>query len=474
MFEYIYLLQEREFIKTNEPIYKIGKSKQENLKRICNYPNGTKLLFQTICTDCDTLEKELIKTFKDKYELQKDIGNEYFKGNYKEMIKDIYRLICIDDDTLEQDNVSNDEEDKIIEVNTYNEFMKHTFITDIIIIIITDKKKEEGYLKYPNHIWIRIWEKNRTDDNAETLSLWLENNSMDDSLYKFNYKNIIQDICDKCYIEQPYIYQLKYNEFIIKCDGNLDLILNTKSFTIKNCDEDIDNNIILNVGAGERVLYLSNETYIDNIDTNIIDDILSSLINDKNIIDQYRKLCYNILVEQKQTIIFEDYSHKCCLLSTWLNDLIFSICSEGHPYGYKCNFDEKQKAHYLKAFKKDKPRVVFIDDIYVKDKKTYRYNKTQIKKHIEFLKDLGIKNIVVNYSINNNQYNYKKYIEYIVENKEIIKQMFPIIQDKNYLDIRYYPDANDIDRETNLCNYDDIFYLTNMLFNNFLKWCCTF
>jgi len=91
--EYIYLLQEREFIKTNEPIYKIGKSKQENLKRICNYPNGTKLLFQTICYNCDKLEKELIKIFKEKYELQKNIGLEYFKGNYKEMIKDIYAII---------------------------------------------------------------------------------------------------------------------------------------------------------------------------------------------------------------------------------------------------------------------------------------------------------------------------------------------------------------------------------------------
>lgn len=31
--QYIYLLQEREFIKTNENIYKIGKTKQENCKR---------------------------------------------------------------------------------------------------------------------------------------------------------------------------------------------------------------------------------------------------------------------------------------------------------------------------------------------------------------------------------------------------------------------------------------------------------
>ena len=38
LYEYIYLLHEREFIKTNENIYKIGKSKQENTKRISSYP----------------------------------------------------------------------------------------------------------------------------------------------------------------------------------------------------------------------------------------------------------------------------------------------------------------------------------------------------------------------------------------------------------------------------------------------------
>jgi hypothetical protein len=60
MIGYIYLLQEREFIKTKENIYKLGKSKQENLKRIQNYPNGTKLIIQLECENCDINEKNLI------------------------------------------------------------------------------------------------------------------------------------------------------------------------------------------------------------------------------------------------------------------------------------------------------------------------------------------------------------------------------------------------------------------------------
>ena len=91
--EYIYLIQEREFIKTNEPIYKIGKTKQENLKRICTYPNGSRLIIQTICSDCDKAETDLIRLFKSKYLLQKDIGNEYFRGDCIAMRKDINAYI---------------------------------------------------------------------------------------------------------------------------------------------------------------------------------------------------------------------------------------------------------------------------------------------------------------------------------------------------------------------------------------------
>jgi hypothetical protein len=91
--EYIYLFKEREFIKTNEPIYKIGKTKQPCLTRLKNYPNGTILLFQINYKDCDTYEKLLISKFKEKFIQIKDLGNEYFKGNYFEMIEIIYNLI---------------------------------------------------------------------------------------------------------------------------------------------------------------------------------------------------------------------------------------------------------------------------------------------------------------------------------------------------------------------------------------------
>ena len=63
MSQYVYLLQEREFIKTKEIIYKIGMTKKENHERFNQYPKGSVLLFQMICDDCKNIEKQVIKSF---------------------------------------------------------------------------------------------------------------------------------------------------------------------------------------------------------------------------------------------------------------------------------------------------------------------------------------------------------------------------------------------------------------------------
>ena len=87
--EYIYLVKEREFIRLNEPIYKLGKTKQKNNKRFNGYPKNSYIIIQLKCDDCDTIEKELLEIFTSKYKKRYDIGSEYFEGNEKEMITDI-------------------------------------------------------------------------------------------------------------------------------------------------------------------------------------------------------------------------------------------------------------------------------------------------------------------------------------------------------------------------------------------------
>jgi hypothetical protein len=91
--QYIYLIQLREFLKSSEPIFKVGRTNQENFKRFYQYPKGSKILFQMICDNSLELEKEIIINFKKKYIFRKDIGNEYFEGNFINMIDDIYKII---------------------------------------------------------------------------------------------------------------------------------------------------------------------------------------------------------------------------------------------------------------------------------------------------------------------------------------------------------------------------------------------
>jgi len=93
MTNYVYLLQVREFIKTNEHIYKVGRTKKENLERFNQYPKGSVLLFQQICNNSIIIEKQIIKIFKEKFTQRRDIGNEYFEGEYRNMIDIIHSTI---------------------------------------------------------------------------------------------------------------------------------------------------------------------------------------------------------------------------------------------------------------------------------------------------------------------------------------------------------------------------------------------
>jgi hypothetical protein len=89
IFQYIYLIQEREFVKTNEKVYKIGKTKQPNFERFKQYSKDSILISQISCLDCDVCEKQLIQIFKVKYLQRTDIGTEYFEGDYNSMNIDI-------------------------------------------------------------------------------------------------------------------------------------------------------------------------------------------------------------------------------------------------------------------------------------------------------------------------------------------------------------------------------------------------
>uniref|UniRef100_A0A6C0IBX6 Uncharacterized protein n=1 Tax=viral metagenome TaxID=1070528 RepID=A0A6C0IBX6_9ZZZZ len=91
--EYVYLVIEREFVHSDQSVYKIGRSSQENNSRIQQYPKGTQLICQLRVMDSHFLEREIIQLFKHKYKQRSDIGREYFEGDSFNMQLDIFTLI---------------------------------------------------------------------------------------------------------------------------------------------------------------------------------------------------------------------------------------------------------------------------------------------------------------------------------------------------------------------------------------------
>jgi len=97
----IYLLKTHLKTENNEYLYKIGRSQQQGLKRLNDYPKTYKLIIMRTCIKSIYVETELIKLFAKKY--KKEFKNEYFVGNENEMINDINKMI---DDEVDRDNLT--------------------------------------------------------------------------------------------------------------------------------------------------------------------------------------------------------------------------------------------------------------------------------------------------------------------------------------------------------------------------------
>jgi hypothetical protein len=89
----LYLIQEREFVNLNKPVYKIGRSKQEGFKRFNDYPKGSVIKIMIECDDCVLGERILLNIFRKKYIQRSDIGSEYFEGSMIDMRDDICNYV---------------------------------------------------------------------------------------------------------------------------------------------------------------------------------------------------------------------------------------------------------------------------------------------------------------------------------------------------------------------------------------------
>ena len=84
--EGLYLIHTREFIKSKEPIYRIGRGYAVQ-KNVSKYPNGSNVLFLHICKNSILCEAKIIEIFRQTFKQETYYGNKYFSGDMFEMIK---------------------------------------------------------------------------------------------------------------------------------------------------------------------------------------------------------------------------------------------------------------------------------------------------------------------------------------------------------------------------------------------------
>lgn len=86
---FLYMLREREFIKTNEDIYKVGKTSQPCLyDRLKKYPKNSELLLAIKVPDCHSMETKLLRSLRTKFIPRRDIGLEYFQGDPNDILRE--------------------------------------------------------------------------------------------------------------------------------------------------------------------------------------------------------------------------------------------------------------------------------------------------------------------------------------------------------------------------------------------------
>jgi hypothetical protein len=208
---YIYLLHEREHIRTSENVYKVGMTRQSNLERFNNYPKGSILLFQMECVDCKFVESIVLKLFAYRFKKCCLYGNEYFGGDKKHMMNIIYLIIMNEDKIRECTTDRSKYIDSILEQNSIVDKVttiepSETATQNIKISIENNETAIKSIETIPENIETVIQNNKTTIDN-----------SLNNPKYQFS--------CNKCQYytnnSSNYIGHLKTKKHKIICVTNL-------------------------------------------------------------------------------------------------------------------------------------------------------------------------------------------------------------------------------------------------------------
>lgn len=209
--EYIYLLQVR--ISTtdeNTPVFKVGKTKQSEFKRVKSYPKDTIMILQIMCKNCTQIETELLRVFTCKYTKLSDIGNEYFTGNVSSMKSDIFQIISHTD--LLENNSENIQHTDLSQ-STLLEPITTKSIMDSLQFLDINRILANGIQEYVNWSYQHIL-KNKVLHIAKNIIVWKEeDNSIVTDSKCVKIRNKIFKIIFYEHNEEMYKYACNYIPF---------------------------------------------------------------------------------------------------------------------------------------------------------------------------------------------------------------------------------------------------------------------
>jgi hypothetical protein len=187
---YLYIIHVREFL--DRKIYKIGRTR-DIIKRISQYPKGSKCILFIKCEEHILLETTVIKIFNEKFIQKIEIGTEYYEGDIEEMKKE---MISITNEYVvnEDIHINNNVNDEII--NKLNDIINDKFenmIKDKIIDKINDEIDNKINKVFNNKI-----KENAENDMKNKKIIIVENKCHDIDSIDMKHDKKKRHICHKC------------------------------------------------------------------------------------------------------------------------------------------------------------------------------------------------------------------------------------------------------------------------------------
>ena len=393
---------------------------------------------------CNNISKVIITN--------KKTGEGYIRFN-GDLWRKLYNINSLDYD--------NDNMENLFDFIKYKQKTVYRMIKPIVKFVhrknnIWDEKIDLTY-SFENNITKQIisyydFKKLNKSDKNNYSKIYTFNN------VEYDEDKIYNDILKKCFVNKKncefydlnyhsYVFPIYANEYVNDRESELKhVIFNSLNLTFNSVDELLSNKILTSDNRGIATFYVNN-----NIDINIVDDILNSLIN-HDIKLQYKNLLYNLIVKQDdEQITFYDFNER--LLTTWAKDLLDSI-TKNNNYIYSSGHYENI-SQSKKDIKKYKPRFVIID---------INTQEFSIEKQKKDFSKLGINIFIVHKNDKQNtMYNLIKFKNYLQDNKDILINILKIQHN--------FECANDWKSYIEQ-NYDLIFYQSELFLTNFLKWSC--